>query len=329
MKAKYLIPFLLIPLLLLSFLSTSALAFNLDLTITPSNQTYCGYSTATLNGTLHCNDLNVNDGIVGLQVQDSNQNTIITHSIKTGTKSPSPLPVHINSAYLSDMSANPQDSISAGTLGCFAVNIANNDNVGHTMLVTITVYDSAGIPVAHVFGTPSLVAGATGTALLSIQIPTGAHTGIAYGYANTYSGWPSEGGFPMGLEASFNFTITNGAPENVASFPQSNGSQGSYYHSFNLPLTGPDDCVYTVFASSSYCGENAFATAAFNVLFSDFTGDNAVTYADVDAFENAYIQYNTDHVFDSSFDLNGDGKLDFNDLFLFATCYVTANGSFT
>ena len=158
----------------------------LNLTVSTDKQAYCGFNVVTISGALQNNGVASNNGLVGLQVQDSNGNILIIRTLKTGIANPPSLPAQI-SAYLSDQSEHPQSSIQAGALSYFTTNLVNNDNLALSMLITINLFDSDGIPIGQISEQCSLLSEKTGSAILSIQIPNWAHTGTAYGYANIYT----------------------------------------------------------------------------------------------------------------------------------------------
>jgi hypothetical protein len=53
--------------------------------------------------------------------------------------------------------------------------------------------------------------------------------------------------------------------------------------------------------------------------------DLKVDINDVTYFINAYSNYYTYHVYNPYADMNADGKIDYNDIVLFAQDYITAN----
>ena len=105
----------------------------------------------------------------------------------------------------------------------------------------------------------------------SIPIPNNAHIGTAYGYANVYSDFPQNGGYPLSQEQPFTFTIAAGANNVPASgsAPSNSGSAGTYSMTFTIPQTGGTTLsgTYTVYASGSWSGYYGTATTTFNVQF--------------------------------------------------------------
>jgi hypothetical protein len=294
----------------------------ISLTVTTDKQVYCGFGAVTISGTLQQNGVPASDGLIGLQVQDSEGNTLVIRTLRTGTSNLATA-AQINSAYLSDQSEHLETSIQAGSLGYFTLNLANNDNTELSMLITINLYDSNGIPIGQISEPCSLMANQRGSAILSLAIPTWSHSGLAYGYADTYTDWPSSGGIPLSLEQAFQFTITDGL-SNVSNVYNTSNSQGSYAMTFRLPTMGPVDANYTVYASTSYSGVTSSKTASFNGQFADYYNNGFLDSSDFFFFVNSYIDYSVGNSGWSKLcDMNQDGKINSQDFFLFVDCYIT------
>jgi hypothetical protein len=295
-----------------------------NLSVATDNQVYYGFTPVTIYGSLQNNNIPKNDGLIGLQVDDSNGNTIVIRTLNTGASNPSNLPIQISSAYMSDLSgANQQSNIQVETLGYFSIKLLNNYNAIQNMLVTVNIYDSDGVPIGEISGGCSLIAGQSGTATLSIQIPSWAHKGIAYGYANVYTDSPAKGGVPITNEQSFKFTITNGLAVLTGSAPSNTANQGSYTCTFRLPTKGMPDSIYKVAASSSYSGTTVTKNTTFNANFADYNGDGVVDYNDVLIFISSYIKYNQDNsIYNPSCDMDKNGIIAYNDAVQLISCYI-------
>lgn len=323
LKIKTFLLFLLCLLIFSSPLLVKAQSSTVTLTVATDKQVYFGFGVIIISGSLQHNGVSSIDGLVGLQIEDSNGNTLVIRTLRTGTSTTSSLPAQISSAYLSDSSENPQSSIQAGGLGYFTVNLVNNDNVERSMLVTINLFDSAGIPIGQISEPCSLMSSQTDPAILSIPIQTWAHNGVAYGYANIYTNWPSDGGVPISLEQSFNFTITGGA-NSISNIYSCNANQGIYSLTFRLPAMGLAGVIYSVYVSTSYSGTTALNSASFHCYFGDFNGDGFVDSRDLFIFADSYMMYISGNPsYCTLCDMNQDGKIDSADFFLFVDCFVT------
>lgn len=322
MKKTFFLLIFLIVITLSSLFLVKAQPTTVNLSVSTDKTSYCGFTPVTIMGTLQQNSVSASDGLVGLQVQDSTGNTIVIRTLRTGASNPQSLPANIASAFLSDNSEHPQTSIQAGSLSCFTINLVNNDNAQLSMLVTVNLYDSAGIPIGQMSEPCSLTAGQSASAILSVPIPAWAHSGVAYGYFNAYSDWPSNGGVPLSPEQSCQFSITNGlnGPSNVSS---TSANQGSYSLTFRLPTMGPADATYTVYASTSYSGEKVTKTCTFTAVFADFYDNGYLSSSDFFCFVNAFIACGSGSSnWTKTCDMNQDGTVDGQDFFLFVQCYL-------
>jgi hypothetical protein len=287
--------------------------------MTTDKQSYSGTGPVTIKGLLRYNNNPITDGLVGLEIQDPNGNPIIVRTIQSGAATPQKLPAEITSAYLSDSSGHQRSNIQIGALAGFAFNFVNTDS--DNMLITINLFDSSGTPIAEIFGQPTQ----SGTAILSIQIPTWAHEGIAHGYANIYSDWPSKGGAPLALEKTFQFSIVGGDASSSDTSSVS-GNKGAYAFTFNLPSDAKLG-AYTVYGTSAYSGATCSQSTSFNncdevnSYIGDFNDDKRVDFADFLVFTTAYIQWNKNHNYTSICDLNQDFRITYDDFVLFKQNY--------
>jgi hypothetical protein len=296
---------------------------NVNLTLATDNPLYYGTSTVTVSGSLRQNNNPVTDGLVGLQITDSNENTIVMRTLKTGTSTPTGLVTQISDAYLSDLSANQLTNINAGELAYFSIKLINNNQNPQNMIVTINIFDSQEIPIGFISGQCSLIAGQSGIATLSIQITNNAHIGLAHGYANVYSNLPIDGGFPIGDEKSFEFTINDGLSEPKNAATVTGKQQGSYSFMFRLPAKGATDSNFNVVASCSYLGSEVSKNASFKGTFADFNNDGQVDYNDVLFFVSSYIKYNQNNpLFTPQCDFDRDGALTYKDAVQLVSCYI-------
>ncbi len=295
-----------------------------NLSVTSDKTVYNLYDHITISGTLVSNGFSPDDGLVGIQIPyPTGGASMILRTIQTGTTQGFNQPEQISSAYSSDASG----TIHVGTFlnganGYFTAVVTNNGNQLRSTLVAISIYDGNGVPLGLATASISLGAQASQPETLSIPIPTSAHTGTAYGYADVYTDWPQNGGVPLAQEQAFQFTISGGAPA-FGSAPTSSGNAGAYSMTFTLPKNTQLG-NYPVYASAIYSGLLGTASTTFNVpgWFGDFNGDGKVDSSDFFIFLNAYISYYQGQSYNTACDLNHDGKVDANDFFLFLNDYI-------
>lgn len=324
MKSTLFFSLLLCGLLLLSFSPiTGAQQSISNLTVTTDQQSYCSFCPVTINGNIKSTTTNEN---IALQVASSKGGLLVLRSVNTAATTASSMPAQINSAFLSDLTGSSRYSIDAGNLGYFAINLMNNDNVLHNMLVTVNIYDSSGIPIGIAVGETSLLPGRSGTAMLSIQIPIGVHSGVAFGYANVFTDYPNEGGFPLAVETQFQFTVNGALNSANSSAAKTTAHQDAYSLTFRLPTKGSPDGVYTVYVASS--GTLQPKTVSFDVFFVDFTGDGDINFQDITFFVSAYIKFNQENsAYTHICDLNHDSQIGFPDILLLVNGYIKYGSS--
>jgi hypothetical protein len=341
---KILFAFLLIAIVLTSIIAAvEANDSTVTLTVNPdqNNATtypYDAYSQVTLNETLVYNDVqSINyptDGLVGLQINDSTDHIMIIRTLSTGITIPYGIAATISQAYLSDASENQISSISIPSASNPVIprlyfKVTNNLNTVQSVIVTLNVYDSNGVPIAEtsqpMSGIPSL---SSEVSLVDFSIPSWAHFGTAYAFVNVYSNWPSQGGVPLGEENAFQFTITGGTPFQGTP-PLTNSLNGLPYKNFNTTFRLPLNSAlgqYTAYSSTSYQNIPASQTTHFNVAqLADINSDGAVNFNDITYFVGLYIAYFTNGLFSPQIDFIHSGNtINFNDIIVFVGYYILA-----
>jgi hypothetical protein len=296
---------------------------------------YNTYSLVTLNETLGYNNIQSvtypNDGLVGVQIQDSSGATMVIRALSTGSVVPYNIPASINQAYLSNGQEQQITSIgipseSNSVLPIFYVQVTNNLGTTQPMLVTFNVFDSNGVPITEASQLLSSVAAySSSEALVDFDIPAWTHCGTAYAYVDVFSGWPSQGGVPLSEEKAFQFTIT-GSPSFQGTPPTTYSLNGPPYKNFNMTFRLPKDPAtgtYTAYSTTNYLGTKGSTTTYFSVaLLDDLNGDGRVNFNDVSTLVSMYIAYYTSHTFTSAIDYDHNGRINFNDINIFVEYYI-------
>ncbi|MGD6850476.1 MAG: hypothetical protein ACQCN6_00270 [Candidatus Bathyarchaeia archaeon] len=315
MKTKTILSFLFSLIILSSILVVNAQS--LEVTVSTTKTSYNRGDVITINGEL-LSDGQPTTGLVGVRVVNG-QTSVAIRTVSAGTVSNPP--GAITSAYLSDLSSNPLTSVQSGGLAYFTISVINNDALPRDLVAIVSVYDNNGVPLSsggikqEQFSTGT---GFTGT--VSLAIHSWATGGQAYAYAELYSNWPDQGGYPLAPETTIPFTLI-GAAQGLNQPSTSSGSQGSYSLSFKLgprALLGQND----VFISASSNGILASNLVSFYVHQLDFTGDNALDFNDLLAFSNNWVAAYSGQPWNHMVDINSDGDVNFNDLLLFSNAWV-------
>ncbi len=315
-------------------------------TITAYNDSslYDRYSIVTFIGSMNYNagtNFYPNDGLAGVQIQDPNGNTLVVRTISTGNVIPYNIPADINASYLCNAGGNQITSIPMPTASnqetpSYYVQVINNEGTIQPMLVTVNMFDSNGVPIALSYATLNVGAYSSSFIQTNFLIDSWAHYGTVYAYVNVYSDWPSNGGVPLAMEKTFQFTITGGTPF-PGTAPTTYSLNGvDHYYNFTFRLPNQGNCVlgnytvystanypYAAYSSGTYVGTQGSQTTTFQVAqFGDLNGDGIVNFADLQIFVRDYINYYQNGAYTAAIDFNNDGKINFADLQLFVKYYL-------
>jgi len=269
MKGKKLLVYMLIALYSLAMIGIPGFSpvGELVATVSTDESSYVLRETVEVHGGVIFQGLPVDRGLIGTQVDDPLNNPMVARTIPTGTGNSENWGVEIVSFYLSDAGGHPQSKVERGESTYFFVTVKNNKFTSQNVLITINIYDSTLIPLNLRSVALTLNPEGSAAPLLSTQISEWASVGNAPAYANVYSGWPENGGYPLCPEKMTNFTIIESIyeepPDNP--IPDQPVQNGTYTTSFQLspePIPG----TYTVNVCAWYSGYySEAATTTFQV----------------------------------------------------------------
>ena len=315
MKIKTTLSFLFSLIIISSILLVNAQS--LEVTVSTTQASYYRGDVVTINGEL-LSDGQPATGLVGVRVVNG-QTQVAVRTVSVGTVI-DPLGT-IASAYLSDLSGNPLTSVYSGGLAYFTIEVINNDALPRDLVAIVSVYDNNGVPLSSGGVKQENLPSGTGfTATVSVAIPSWAAGGQAYAYAELYSDWPDQSGYPLAPETTIPLTLI-GTTQGSNQPSTSTGSQGSYSLSFRLgprALLGQNN----VFVSANSNGVLASNLFSFYVHQLDFTGDDVLDFNDLLFFSNNWVAAYSSQSWDLMIDVNSDGDLNFNDLLLFSNAWV-------
>jgi hypothetical protein len=106
-----------------------------------------------------------------------------------------------------DMYGNPKDSFKIGTLANFKVKVNNIGSEPVNVLITVNIYDSAGITIG-VASFQGPISPGVSTIILGLPVPSTANLGQATVFAGVFTDWLHMGGIPYCPEVSSTFEIT-------------------------------------------------------------------------------------------------------------------------
>jgi hypothetical protein len=292
-----------------------------DLIIQTSKPSYSLGATIIAYGTLTLGGSPITDGLVGLQVEDSQGNLKLVRVISTGNLPPA-WKVRIVSLSPCDFQGRPQTNFARGALAYFNITVESLDAIiERPVVIALNMFDSIEESIAISYAGFSLAPGKQFTLLTSMPIPNDAFTGSATCCAGVLTGWPKEGGYPYCAEKSAQFTITAGIAQTAASSSEfsSTGSGGSYSLSFKLPSTSILG-NYLVYGGARY---NTWKSTAFDYywIYTDVNRDGTVNILDISAAARAFGSSIGNPKYNRLADINGDGVLNILDVSAIAKDY--------
>jgi hypothetical protein len=209
--------------------------------------------------------------------------------------------------------------------------VYNNLATSQSMVVTLNVYDSNGVPFPAASQImPNVPAYTSQEATVNFDIPSSAHYGTAFACVSVFSAMPSQNGYPLGKEYDFQFTITGGTAFQGFQ-PTTQSENGSPTNCFGLEFRLPQYTdltlgTYTVYTTANYQGITGSQTTTFAVAeLADVNGEGVVNFETVTYFVGAYINYFNNHVYTPQIDLIHNGSvINFEDVVLFVGYYIQA-----
>jgi hypothetical protein len=318
MKIKTILS-LLFSLIILSSILTVNAQSQLSITLSTTQLSYNRGDAVTIGGQLLSGG-QPTTGLVGIAVIDSQGNHLVTRTAPTGIIN-NPIST-INTAYLSDIAANPQTTVSAGNLAYFTLRVINHDSVARDLFVVVSAYDNNGVPLSTGGLLVSQVASDREfTATMSVAIPSWAAAGSSFAYGEVYTNWPNQGGYPLAPEVSIPYILT-GTNQGSNHPSTSSGSQGSYSLTFSLGPRVPLNSNI-IFVSSNVNDIAASNIGSFSVnQLGDSDGDGTLTFIDITFFADNWIVCYNNQPWDHISDLNKDGELDFFDITILADAWI-------
>jgi len=259
--------------LFLAFIATavitnlsSAQISPLKITVTTDKTSYILREIVDISGNVTYNNELVEEGLVGIQV-DNPLTKIVTRTLPLGPISPEGWTIEIVSLISCDNAGNLKLSYERESWAWFMVTVKNSGITSKDALITINVYDSSFIPIGTLFSQTTIEAGENTTFMPSLWIENWVSNGTATAYANVYTDWPKNGGYPYCPEKSTTFTIIESEydedPPNQS--PNTPTQNGTYDLKFRLSPEPPPG-TYVVSASAWYKGWKDTATTSFEVM---------------------------------------------------------------
>ena len=276
----------------------------------------------SVQGNLTWDGSPVADGIVGLQIDDPNDDYFIFRTLPTGTPPAEGWKIEILDVIPSDSQGNPKQIFTRNSNAYFNITLRNNDIVSNHVKVCITIFDTYTAPLYASMKLATTIEPGTSEGLFfPWWIPEEAPVGNATIHVSAFNKLPRDLGYPYCPEKSAVFTIeseTGGIP-----YPPS--PEGTYELIFRLPSTGKLG-NYVIYATSSYNEQWVYASTMFRVelpsgLPSDINKDGVVNILDAILLARAFGSEPGDPNWNSAADINKDDKVNILDAIILAANY--------
>ena len=247
----------------------------LEITVITNKANYQLRENVDVYGNVTYNDVLVDKGLAGIQV-DNPLGTFVIRTRLVGPIGSQAYPVQITQVALSDMYGNPLQTVvrpntSPPPTTYFAIRVKNNGAYSKDVLITGNIYDNDSIPIGTISYATTLVGYGWANVTQGIYIETWAKTGTATIYANVFTDWPQNRGYPICPEKNATFAILESTYDESlpGRAPQQTIQNGMYHTIFRLSPE-PRPGLYMVYATA-YQPSSGWATdqasiATFHVL---------------------------------------------------------------
>lgn len=292
----------------------------LNFTIATNKLEYGLGENVYISGNLTNEGLPVGDALVAVEVRDSMYNPFVFRTRPTGPMTTGNWLVNFTSLFSCDSIGNPKSTFIRGSTLHISFTIKNFDLTwSHGVIVCLTLYDPVSVPLGAWYPYVTILEPneSKTVVFLADMIPSSAALGTATIYANAYTEFPKDNGYPYCPEkpATFNITGTGSTPPTE---PPTSSTNGTYDLSFKIPRPEALFGNYAVYASCYYDGVLTALSTGFKVLLiGDINGDGAVDILDAIQLGNAFNSKPGDPNWNSKADLNHDNEVNILDAIMF------------
>jgi PKD repeat protein len=279
-------------------------SMDLSITLTSQKQAYYYREPVIFTGQFRQNGQLVTNGTVGIAIYDTSTTPlpVAFRALKTGQTPINYLMSFTELVVCNDSTGVAVDSFLPLQTVWPRFTIHNSDSVDHNYIVTITIFDANGIPLATRLGSLGVIP--AGQSELSFcmgpDIPVWAQPGNATLVACVFSSNPKDGGVPYCEEEKVNFQIKRNPELEYWTQPMSDPTSpsGSYacLFKFTKELEPGQYQVYVSARSTLTNGtqQNSLTvenTTLFSILNARMPPQAAFTYYPVDSFVNMSITF--------------------------------------
>ncbi|MEM3576955.1 MAG: hypothetical protein QXX51_00670 [Candidatus Bathyarchaeia archaeon] len=307
---------------------TLSAVVTLEITVSTDKHRYGLNENVYINGTLKWQPYNISvNTVIGIEIRDPANLPFAFRTRPSGTITSENWLVNYTQLFSCDSNGYPKYSFKRGNNLYIFFEIKNFDTISsHAVIACITLFDANMVPIGSWYPlTTTLEPGASKSVLFfADKIPSSAALGTATLYANAYTDFPKNGGYPYCPERTATFTITSSTSSSTSNLIQyaETFDAGTYELSLRLPKTDARIGNYTVYASAYSEGQIATTNKTFEVvLIGDINGDKVVDIFDAILMSIAYGSHNGDPKWNPNADLDNSGEIDIFDAIILSAHY--------
>lgn len=299
----------------------------LKITVSTDKSSYGYRESVNVYGNVTYDGQTVENGLVGIQIQDPANRTIVLRTVPAGAIPSASWQVEVISIMSCDGSGNPKSTFNRKTFAYFKATVRNNAISPRNALVSINIYDIDFTPIGIAWEQLVLPPGGQTTFMPAIYIDEWVSTGSALACANAYTDWPKNNGYSHCPEKTVNFNITT---TTAATYPNEPAFQndGYYEGTFRAPPEEPPySGTYFVAVGAFSAGWKAFQNTTFTVEYqvpADLDHNHEIEIYDVIKVTSIYEAKSGDPNWNPEIDLKPDGSIGIYDVVKVTGIYGTS-----
>lgn len=289
----------------------------LEVTVTTDKPSYRYREPVTVHGNVTYEGQPVENGLVGIQIEDPTDKTIVLRTVPAGEIPSASWQVEVISIISCDGSGKPKSTFNRKTFAYFKATVKNNDINPRNALVSINIYDIDLTPIGIAWEQLVIPPKVEIMFMPGIYIDEWVSTGSALACVNVYTDWPKNNGYPHCPEKNVNFSI---ATTTAATCPNEPAFQNNGYYEgiFRVPPEeAPYSGIYFVVVGAWSVGWKAFQNTTFTVEYqvpADLDHNHKIEIYDVIKVTAIYGAKSGDPNWNPVIDLKPDGSIGIYDV---------------
>jgi len=325
-KMKNLPVYLFLTFVIIALMTNSVFSLQrLEITVSTDKSSYGYRESVTVCGNVTFDGQPVENGLVGIQIEDPANRTIVLRTVPAGETPSASWQVEVISIISCDGSGDPKSDFNRKTFAYFKATVKNNDINSRNVLVSINIYDIDFTPMGIAWEQQVIPPNGQTTFMPAIYLDEWVSPGSALACANVYTAWPKNNGYSYCPEKTANFTITTTTAAAYLNEPAQ--TDGYYEGTFRVPPEeAPYSGTYFVAVGAWSVGWKAFQNTTFTVEYqvpADFDDNHEIEIYDVIKVTGIYGAKSGDPDWNPEIDLKPDGAIGIYDVVRVTGIYGT------